>query len=1293
MSLNQLAAGDGGNEEDAINLLRYQPSNTHTSFALCPREYPLPSASFGTTSTFSIPLDGDLIARAYLLVQLPPITGVQQPVPKLSGPSQRPTLLPGASVQSNDTQQPALSVSVLRDWTHYRVAHLLDTLLAYEWTGLPSEFTGEAIRYIVNYVRKTTQDPIKSSILQRIVEIYATTDGIRSVDNISLGFLAIFAAFYLPIIQLSKLIVSLESPTRLNTASELTQNWIVSVFGNPDEIDLFAYYRKIVASDEFAKIIEEYSILVPTDPATQKINPDEYRNYLLIRLAELGYPDSESLFLQSQALLTLQAISEFYSSFFSPTFVRVLYEEATQETRTQQATLYHLKECLEKLVGTTQEFHRRSRVREFFDTSPTTQAFQMAITSYFQNIVMQGVVDMCYTTTTIITMTLQDPIQALSSYPVTYQEYCDIFDQIILANEAEFVSSLPSGIPSPSSAIDIETRPEFDINELIKYRLFGEWPTYPPTLPPILDDDIPENPIPSFRESLPLGYTLTVDHIVKIVHSFALNRLRDNAPLSDLFGTLMKTIDTQILLDDISTDLGYTVDPSTPLDVYSTEEAWTIVKNFINTTLIALFSAWDNYVSDLNGFVDDAIDTSIDITEARTQFIQSITRSITDYLITRNLNNLSLLTPDEIKTVFKAYGLDEPLSQPTNDFETYQKKQAMFSESFLEEMYCEYVYTQLFQLLPEAASYLKQLRKKLSSWDVPTPSYDAQVLLSYHFEDMKEVQSRSASIADLLTDDPPAILPAYYEDVLRYQIMTLSEYTEYVRTNVQETDRLFKEWQARSFQKKKKKDWNIVFPTTTILPATLIEEHYLRLATEKIQASFGSVEEYRDALLICETTPIPIEVGDGEVVAGFGYGSHDDVDLDDTHVLMLPGVVFAYPLPYFFGGARVIVWDGDGIAPAVGACRSIKILPLECAPTNELRAYKNINMIQDYDDNVMVAPDVIVVDLGEFARASFPPHPIYLKYETKRWELLGRNTTPSQSSNVIAREVSTPGWVEDVGLHIIQEASLMVGTQVIETITPASMSLQHCMLEKRKNIERGYTKMTSDVGNTLFIPLSFYFSRDYHTAFPLVACAYAEPSIKISLAGTGSLLLPFTRTPTQLSCRMMLDFVYLDEEERRRMVTLRHMFVSLVSRSVRYTNVSSDMRISLSSPTADIFVFFVRKGGPESPTSAVGVIETVSLVLEGREDDSVRDASFFSLVTQWASYPGRGHPYVYVFNFCLYPDHVQPSGSINMDDISDVRFRFTFKPQTDVDELDMVVVSRHYVFLQVASGFMGLAYA
>jgi hypothetical protein len=157
-------------------------------------------------------------------------------------------------------------------------------------------------------------------------------------------------------------------------------------------------------------------------------------------------------------------------------------------------------------------------------------------------------------------------------------------------------------------------------------------------------------------------------------------------------------------------------------------------------------------------------------------------------------------------------------------------------------------------------------------------------------------------------------------------------------------------------------------------------------------------------------------------------------------------------------------------------------------------------------------------------------------------------------------------WVRRLGHAMMSTIEVQIGGSMIDKHYSAWLDIWY-ELTHRVDQERGYNAMIGDVpalttlnadgisglNYTVFVPLQFWFCRNYGLALPLIALQYHEVRFNIEwesidnlvvyTAGTGSASSPVFSGLAYGSSGILVDYVYLDSEERRRFAQVGHEYL------------------------------------------------------------------------------------------------------------------------------------------------------
>lgn len=164
-----------------------------------------------------------------------------------------------------------------------------------------------------------------------------------------------------------------------------------------------------------------------------------------------------------------------------------------------------------------------------------------------------------------------------------------------------------------------------------------------------------------------------------------------------------------------------------------------------------------------------------------------------------------------------------------------------------------------------------------------------------------------------------------------------------------------------------------------------------------------------------------------------------------------------------------------------------------------------------------------------------------------------------------ANMAKTPGnkwaWVANVGNALISSYSIEIGGTTIDKQYGKWLDVWH-ELTKNVGLENAYNNLIGNIDDltsfkyshkpaTVWVPFQFYFNRNNGLAIPLIALQYHEVKINVEFSTLASLvsyeagldLSSFTSVMSMVSASLFVDYVYLDNEERKRFAQAQHEYL------------------------------------------------------------------------------------------------------------------------------------------------------
>lgn len=208
--------------------------------------------------------------------------------------------------------------------------------------------------------------------------------------------------------------------------------------------------------------------------------------------------------------------------------------------------------------------------------------------------------------------------------------------------------------------------------------------------------------------------------------------------------------------------------------------------------------------------------------------------------------------------------------------------------------------------------------------------------------------------------------------------------------------------------------------------------------------------------------------------------------------------------------------------------------------------------------------------------------------------------------------VSEIAWVRRLGHALIKQVEVEIGGSKIDKHVGTWLDIWYELTHTQAQ-ERGYRALIGDVPEmtalravdssastnevlpeyTLYIPFQFWFCRNTGLALPLIALQYHEVRFHIELEAITKLLVwngssaPNLNNFSFRSAGVMVDYVYLDSEERRRFAQVGHEYLieqvqftggeSLFGASTSGSSLNNKFKLNFNHPCKEV-VWALRVG-------------------------------------------------------------------------------------------------------------------
>ena len=355
----------------------------------------------------------------------------------------------------------------------------------------------------------------------------------------------------------------------------------------------------------------------------------------------------------------------------------------------------------------------------------------------------------------------------------------------------------------------------------------------------------------------------------------------------------------------------------------------------------------------------------------------------------------------------------------------------------------------------------------------------------------------------------------------------------------------------------------------------------------------------------------------------------------------------------------------------------------------------------------------------------------------------------------ITTTVTNGEWTYGVGNALVSQAEIEIGGQLIDRQYGDWMNIW-TELTIPAGKRDGYDNMVGNAlttGDTdqqgglsflvlqrLYVPLQFWFNRNPGLALPLIALQYHEVKLNLELRAstdlinqTGAGLTISAVTVGTLSCKLYVDYVYLDTDERRRFAQVSHEYLIeqvqfTGAESISASTTAKNVTLNFNHPVKELIWAHTTTAHATSAMTATGnrwfnyasgtgtaadSFTTGLLQLNGHDRFSVRFSDYFRKVQNYEHHTrvprvtadedttvaANRQQYIYSYSFALSPEEHQPSGTCNFSRIDNAVLQLGYGADSTTggsavtDAMNLNIYAVNYNVLRIMSGMGGLAYS
>lgn len=311
-------------------------------------------------------------------------------------------------------------------------------------------------------------------------------------------------------------------------------------------------------------------------------------------------------------------------------------------------------------------------------------------------------------------------------------------------------------------------------------------------------------------------------------------------------------------------------------------------------------------------------------------------------------------------------------------------------------------------------------------------------------------------------------------------------------------------------------------------------------------------------------------------------------------------------------------------------------------------------------------------------------------------------------------------WVNVIGFAMIEYIDLFIGEQRIDRQYGQWMFIWAELTQDTAT--RGalagmiggnsvFTPATQNGPLQLYIPLYFWFCRDIGSSIPLIALQHQEIKLTVQFRQFSELWVSNDLVAARqvvspetdfLECYLMVDYVFLDTDERRFFAQNRHFYlieqVQLQNISIDISKEENLIDLPFNHPVKELVWIIQGQKIREAKewfnfsddfNNSTAPIQYALLRFNGLERFKERHESYFREVIPWqrhTSSPGR---FIYDWSFATDPEKLQPTGTCNFSCLDSATLHLR---TNNIGQSQVSVYATNYNILRFIGGLSGIMF-
>lgn len=280
-------------------------------------------------------------------------------------------------------------------------------------------------------------------------------------------------------------------------------------------------------------------------------------------------------------------------------------------------------------------------------------------------------------------------------------------------------------------------------------------------------------------------------------------------------------------------------------------------------------------------------------------------------------------------------------------------------------------------------------------------------------------------------------------------------------------------------------------------------------------------------------------------------------------------------------------------------------------------------------------------------------------------------------------------YINDIGYKIFDYMEITIDEQIIERLGFEYYLIYkqlHTTYEKRD----GLNKLINGINGVIYIPLHFFFNDNIELSLPLLKLKNSEINFNIKFKELNQIIENNFITPDLLTydkfedfnfkAYMIMKYVIIDQEITKQIV---NKSMKLMINQFQYSkpflinSKSNSIKLNFKNSVKYLIIYLETDKKP---------FKDIQIYFENFPVSEKIDSDYYNLCTKYNSFNVCDYDNLYVINYSLYPESLQPSGSLNYSCFNNIEIYFNFKDTFINESFTIKVYALSYNYLNIDSG-------